>query len=55
MKFAVISIDEFKFLKDLLSNEEKLQNFIDYIHVKKVKSQTKKWYSQKEVDKELGI
>ena len=48
-KFAVISIEEFKFLK------EKLQDFIDYIHVKKVKGQTKKWYSQKEVDKELEI
>jgi hypothetical protein len=38
-KFAVIDFQEFILVKDLLSNEEKLADYLDYLHIQTVKKQ----------------
>lgn len=32
-KFAVIPYDEFLYLKELLNDEEKLADYLDYLHM----------------------
>jgi len=51
-KFAVIGFDEYLYLKDLLSDEEKLEDYLDYLHVLKVRKQSKRTYSFEEVKRE---
>lgn len=36
-KFAVIPIEEYRFLKELLTDEEKLADYLDYLHMQRVK------------------
>jgi hypothetical protein len=38
-KFAVIDFDEYLSIKELLSSEDKLQDYLDYLHIQKVKQQ----------------
>ena len=38
-KFAVIDFEEFVLVKDLLSNTEKLEDYLDYLHIQAVKKQ----------------
>jgi hypothetical protein len=38
-KFAVIPIEEFLFLKEILSDEEKLADYLDYLHMQRVKEE----------------
>jgi hypothetical protein len=38
-KFAVIEFQEYLQIKELLSNIEKLQDYLDYLHIQKVKQQ----------------
>jgi hypothetical protein len=47
-KFAVIDFSDYKRLKDLLLNEEKLEDYLDYLHIQKVKEKATKRYSLKE-------
>ncbi len=54
-KFAVIDFKEYLSLKDLLSDEEKLEDYLDYLHIRKAKAETQKMYSLEEVRKELGF
>jgi hypothetical protein len=35
-KFAVIDFKEFVLLKDLLTNPEKLEDYLDYLHIQTV-------------------
>ena len=37
-KFAVIDFQEFVLVKDLLSNAEKLEDYLDYLHIQEVKN-----------------
>ena len=53
-KFAVISYDEFLRLKDLLADEAKLENYLDYLHIQNVKKQSKENFSLEEVKAELA-
>lgn len=39
-KFAVIPIEEYLFLKEMLSDEEKLADYLDYLHMQRVKKDT---------------
>lgn len=39
-KFAVIPFEEYMFLKKLFSDEEKLANYLDYMHMQGVKKET---------------
>ena len=38
-KFAVIDFEEFVLVKELLSNAEKLEDYLDYLHIQTVKTQ----------------
>ncbi len=38
-KFAVIEFKEFVQLKELLTNAEKLKDYLDYLHIQTVKKQ----------------
>lgn len=40
-KFAVIDFEEFVLVKDLLSNAEKLEDYLDYLHIQTIKKQDK--------------
>ena len=53
-KFAVIGFDEYLYLKDLLSDEEKLEDYLDYLHVLRVRKHSKRTYSFEEVKRELA-
>jgi hypothetical protein len=52
-KFAVIKFQEYLELKALLSDTSKLEDYLDYLHVKQVKKQTQKMFSLEEVKREL--
>ncbi len=54
-KFAVIPFDEYLFLKELLSNEEKLADYLDYLHVQVVKSESTERFSLDDVKRELAL
>ena len=53
-KFAVIAFEEYVHLKELLSDMEKLEDYLDYLHIQKVKKQTQKTLSLEEVRRELS-
>ena len=54
-KFAVINFQEYLNVKDLLSDKSKLQDYLDYLHVQKIKQQTKKMFSLDEVKHQLSL
>jgi hypothetical protein len=54
-KFAVIPFEEYIFLKELLSNEEKLADYLDYLHVRKVKGHSQARFSLAEVKQALAL
>ena len=35
-KFAVIDIEEFKKIRSLLNNPEKLHDYLDYLHIQEI-------------------
>ncbi len=45
---------EVYFTKELLSDMEKLEDYLDYLHIQKVKKQTQKTLSLEEVRRELS-
>jgi len=54
-KFAVISFAEYLALKDLLSDEEKLADYLDYLHTQQVKKDSQKRISLEQVKQELAL
>ena len=48
-KFAVIPFAEYLSLKELLSDEEKLNDYLDYLHMQKVKARSVRRVSLAEV------
>ncbi|MBK7894731.1 MAG: hypothetical protein IPJ90_07575 [Anaerolineaceae bacterium] len=54
-RFAIIPIDEYRFLKELLDNEEKLADYLDYLHLQRVKVQSNKRLSLAEIKHELSL
>jgi hypothetical protein len=54
-KFAVIPFEEYLFLKELLSNEEKLADYLDYLHIRRVKEQSQARFSLAEVKQALAL
>ncbi len=55
-KFAVIDFQEFVLVKDLLSNAEKLEDYLDYLHIQAVKKQdTSTRLSFEDVIQQLNI
>ncbi|MCB9006840.1 MAG: hypothetical protein H6656_05650 [Ardenticatenaceae bacterium] len=54
-RFAIIPIDEYRFLKELLDDEEKLADYLDYLHLKRVKVESNKRLSLAEIKHELSL
>jgi hypothetical protein len=52
-KFAVIDFDEYLSLKELLSNVDKLQDYLDYLHIQNVKQQNIQWLTLEQVKQSL--
>ncbi len=44
---------EYTHVKELLSDEEKLEDYLDYLHMQNVKVKSKRRFSFEEVKKEL--
>ena len=53
-KFAVIPFQEYLYLKELLSDADKLADYLDYLHIQQVKQQSKKHFTLEEVKRELA-
>ena len=54
-RFAVIDFSEFSKIKELLNSKEKLQDYLDYLHIQDIKKKKEKSYSLKDVKEELGL
>ena len=52
-KFAVIPFDEYLFLKELISDPDKLSDYLDYLHMQSVKAQSNQRFSLEEVKRAL--
>ena len=52
-KFAIIDFEEFQYIKSLLLDEEKLEDYLDYIHMQKVKKRSSRRLSFEEVQQTL--
>jgi hypothetical protein len=48
-----LQFQEYLELKALLSDTSKLEDYLDYLHVKQVKKQTQKMFSLEEIKREL--
>ena len=53
-KFAVIDFNEFQYIKNLLVDEKKLQNYLDYLHMQQIKIKSKQRIGLKEIKKILN-
>jgi hypothetical protein len=51
----VIPFDEYLSLKELLSDPERLADYLDYLHIQQVKQQDTQRYSLDEVKDQLGL
>ncbi|MBM2817068.1 MAG: hypothetical protein HW421_3830 [Ignavibacteria bacterium] len=54
-RFAIVDFSEFQKFRELLSSSEKLQDYLDYLHIQEVKKKKDKMYSLSEAKKELGL
>lgn len=54
-KFAVIPFEEYVSLKELLADEDKLADYLDYLHMQKVKGQGRQRRSLAEVRRVLDL
>ncbi|MGH8558608.1 MAG: hypothetical protein ACRESZ_14345 [Methylococcales bacterium] len=54
-KFAVIDFDEYIYIKKMLSDPVKLQDHLDYLHIKQVKQKARRTMSLEDVKIELGL
>jgi hypothetical protein len=52
-KFAVLDFDEYTRVKELLEDEEKLEDYLDFLHIQKVKAQITQTFTLDEVKKQL--
>ncbi len=54
-KFAVIPFAEYTFIKELLTDEVKLADYLDYLHMQNVKATSQQRFSLSEVKKSLDL
>ncbi len=52
-RFAVIPYEEYVFLRELLSDQERLADYLDYLHVQQVKAEDTTRFSLAEVQRML--
>ena len=48
-KFAVIDYSEFELIQSILSDREKLEDYLDYLHMQSVKNESTHRFSLEEV------
>ena len=53
--FAVIPYQEYLFLKEILFDEEKLADYLDYLHTQRIKKQSSKRFSLAEAKEQLNL
>jgi len=53
-RFAVIPYEEYVFLRELLTDQAKLEDYLDYLHVQQVKAESSVRYSLEEVKRMLN-
>ncbi|MGD9733557.1 MAG: hypothetical protein AB7U45_15370 [Desulfamplus sp.] len=53
-KFVVLDFTEYKWIKDLLSDENRVEDYLDYLHMENVKKKSKQTYTLDEVKKALS-
>jgi len=51
----VIPFNEYLFVKAILSSEEKMEDYLDYLYMQNVKAETTRRYSLAEVKEEFGV
>ena len=54
-KFAVIPFEDYLFLKEILSDEEKLADYLDYLHMQRVKKEDQARLSLANVKQALSL
>ncbi len=54
-RFAVIPYEEYLFLRELLNDQEKLEDYLDYLHVQQVKAQSPARHSLEDVKRMLRL
>lgn len=54
-KFAVIPYEDYLQIRDLLEDEEKLEDYLDYLHAQKVKYEVQSWHTLQAVKESLGL
>jgi hypothetical protein len=54
-KFAVIPYADCLQIRDLLEDEEKLEDYLDYLHAQKVKCDVQNWHILQAVKESLGL
>lgn len=52
-RFAVIPYEEYLFLKELLHDEERLGDYLDYLHMQQVKQRDEQRHSLADVQRAL--
>ncbi len=53
-RFAVIPYDEYLFLRELLNDEEKLEDYLDYLHMQQVKQRSERRHTLADVQQALA-
>ena len=54
-QFAVVDYVEFVKVRDILHNTEKLEDYLDYLHIKEVKTKNEDTITLDELKIELGL
>ena len=54
-RFAIMPYEDYLFLRELLNDQEKLEDYLDYLHLEQVKAECSVRYSLKEVKRMLGL
>jgi hypothetical protein len=54
-RFAVIPYEEYLFLRDLLNDQEKLGDYLDYLHMQQVKAESPVRHTLEEVKRMLDV
>jgi hypothetical protein len=54
-KFVVIPYGDYLQIRALLQDEEKLEDYLDYLHALRIKQENRQWFTLEEIREELGL
>ena len=54
-RFAIMPYEDYLFLREILNDQEKLEDYLDYLHLEQVKSESSVRYSLEEVKQMLDM